>query len=226
MNQYWLKKDFNKNLIIFFNGWGMDEKPFKHIKSNNYDVLTLFDYQDIEINETFKDQCKGYDQIVIISWSLGGWVTAKLAHKLPDYNLAIGINTTLSPVNDNYGIPEPTFRATFENLSPENLNAFYRRMFSNKEDFQKFCQIKPNRDLQNQKNELITLYKNILNSDIAFNFSFDRIIIGNKDRIIPAKNQSAFWQNKLNYLLIDAPHYPFFLWQSWEDIIKYANPSK
>ena len=36
MDCHWLNKNGNKNLIVFFNGWGMDEKIVSHLNCTNY----------------------------------------------------------------------------------------------------------------------------------------------------------------------------------------------
>ena len=36
MEYKWLSQKNNNKLIIFFNGWGMDEFPVKHLASDDY----------------------------------------------------------------------------------------------------------------------------------------------------------------------------------------------
>ena len=38
MQYKWLNKKENKNLIVFFNGWGMSEKAVSHLDFDGYDV--------------------------------------------------------------------------------------------------------------------------------------------------------------------------------------------
>ena len=40
MKLNWLNKKNNKKLIIFFNGWGMDDSAIVHLSPEDYDVLT------------------------------------------------------------------------------------------------------------------------------------------------------------------------------------------
>ena len=53
MQYKWLNKQENKNLIVFFNGWGMDEKVVQHLKFCDFDVLTFYDYRTFEIESFY-----------------------------------------------------------------------------------------------------------------------------------------------------------------------------
>ena len=48
---------------------------------------------------------------------------------------------------------------------------------------------------------------------------FNKVIIGNHDRIFPANNQVNFWENKINYKTFDAPHFPFYKWNNWGEVL-------
>lgn len=43
MNITWLEKKDSDSLIIFFNGWGMDEHSISHLKNDEYDILMFND---------------------------------------------------------------------------------------------------------------------------------------------------------------------------------------
>ncbi|MDD3014766.1 MAG: DUF452 family protein [Candidatus Gastranaerophilales bacterium] len=211
----------SKNLILFFNGWSMDENHLLRLKSPGYDVLICSDYQDI--SPLYNDKFDSYTDIIIIAWSMGVFAANKLRKYLNNVSLSIAINGTLSPIDDRYGIPETIFDATLNNFNTENREKFYKRMFKNNEDFEKFLLIQPKRSAEDQKKELLTLQNYIINENGRLN-CFDRVIISKYDKIIPAKNQIYFWneKEKLNPVIIEEGHYPFFLWQNYEDIIYSA----
>ena len=48
MKYKWLNRRENKKIILFFNGWGMDENVVKHLDSEDYDVLMFFDYKTLD----------------------------------------------------------------------------------------------------------------------------------------------------------------------------------
>ena len=65
MEYKWLNKKNNKKLIIFFNGWGMDEKIVSDLCAQNYDILTLFDYRTIETPDF---DFSNYEKKYLIAW--------------------------------------------------------------------------------------------------------------------------------------------------------------
>ena len=51
------------------------------------------------------------------------------------------------------------------------------------------------------------------------------VVIAGGDRIFPAANQRRFWQG-LDTLSVDSGHYPFHLWESWEELLAFADASR
>ena len=47
----------------------------------------------------------------------------------------------------------------------------------------------------------------------------DKVIISKDDKIIPTKNQLAFWENKADIELINSTHCPFENYKSWKELI-------
>jgi len=214
----YLIKNNSKRLLLFFNGWSMDENHLLHLKSSEYDVIICSNYQDLRplCDDTFKI----YSDITIIAWSMGVFAANKLRKHLNNVSLSIAINGTLRPIDNNYGIPEAIFKATLNNFNVETREKFYKRMFKSNEDFDQFLLCRPERSSEDQKEELITLQNYIIKENDSNN-CFDRVIIGNYDKIIPAKNQINFWSKteNINPIIIEEGHYPFFRWQSFEEII-------
>lgn len=200
----------------------MDENHLLRLKSTNYDILICSDYQDL--SPLCNDKLKNYSDITIIAWSMGVFAANKLKKYLNNVSLSIAINGTLKPIDDKYGIPEAIFEATLNNFNAETREKFYKRMFKNNEDFEKFLLNQSKRSANDQKRELITLQNYIIKENGSKN-CFDRVIIGKYDKIIPAKNQIRFWNEteKSNPVIIEEGHYPFFRWQNYEEIIEYAS---
>ena len=42
------KQRKTKKIILFFNGWGMDENVVNHLNSEDYDVLMFYDYNSLD----------------------------------------------------------------------------------------------------------------------------------------------------------------------------------
>ena len=55
MKYKWLNKEVNNSkLILFFNGWGMDDNVVKHLDVEDYDVLMFYDYNTLDTDFDFE----------------------------------------------------------------------------------------------------------------------------------------------------------------------------
>ena len=101
MKYKWLNKVNNDDLIVFFNGWGMDESVVSHLDFANHDLLMFYNYNSIETDFPFYELDK-YSTKTLVAWSMGV-MTASLFDINYDYKVAI--NGTLKPIDNMYGIP-------------------------------------------------------------------------------------------------------------------------
>lgn len=203
MKYKWLNKVNNNNLIVFFNGWGMDESIVTHLNPTDYDVLMFFDYNSIDTDFNF-DELNKYATKTLIAWSMGVMIASLFDI---NYNLKIAINGTLKPIDNKYGIPEKIYNLTVRNFSPKSSNKFIENMFNGV-----VHKIDIKRSFEEQKNELSALKKYNANLE----FKYDKILISDKDNIIPTKNQVAFWGKEPN---INCGHAPFLLFKKWEELV-------
>lgn len=209
----YLRKNNSKNIIVFLCGWGLDEKPFEVLESKDFDVLFVFDYSSLKLDFDFSK----YEKKVLISFSYGVFMASVIQDVLPEFDCKIAINGTLKPIDKEFGISPKIFDLTLSSISDESMQKFYSRMFDNNLDDEYFTENLPNRDSNNCRIELSQIkkyveeYKNI-------SFNFDKIIISNGDKIVPAKNQLNFWKN-YNFKNIDAGHFLFYKFNDFNEII-------
>ena len=203
----WLNKKGNLNLIVFFSGWGMDEKSVI-LDYRNFDFIVLYDYEDSKIDAKLVKEISDYDNAYIIGWSMGVIMSTLLFDKINNIKKKIAVNGTLKIVDDKFGIPTKIFEATLNNLNAKTIEMFFKNM--GYKDFKT-----PNRNFESQLNEL-KFIKNFYDGNI-FQYNFDKVIIGNKDIIVPYRNQKRAWENN-SCLYLDCGHYCFNLFNSWEDI--------
>ncbi len=205
MKYKWLNKEANEKVIIFFNGWGMDESVVKHLDCEDFDVLMFYDYNTLDTDFEFEELTR-YKNRYLVSWSMGVCRGAE-CNKLGLLTSSTAINGTLKPIDNEYGIPERIYDLTLRNFSPAGAQKFIKNMFSSPVNLPKNL-----RDFENQKSELAALKNYSSDSD----FRYDRVIISSEDKIIPTKNQVKFWNIEPN---IKGGHCPFFEYKSWSELL-------
>ncbi len=212
MQHQWLNKESkNKNLIVFFNGWAMNDSPIKHLNCQNYDVLMVSDYRDLNFDFRQFDFSK-YEKKYLICWSMGVYAANLFKNIFDNFDKKIAINGTTKIIDDNFGIPNKIYKITVKFLNEESRDKFIKNMFDN-------GKINPNititRSLSELKEELIS----IQNIELTQELNYDLAIISKDDKIIPTKNQLNFWQNKTKIKEINSTHCPFEIYNSWQDLL-------
>lgn len=207
MKHKWLIKNNNNKLIVFFNGWGMDEKVVSHLKSDKFDVLMFYDYRTFE-TETF-DFSK-YDEKYLLAWSMGVYVCNKY-NEFKSFDKFIAVNGTQKPIDDEYGIPPMVYNLTVDNFNELSCSKFMKKITTNV-DLKEYC----SRSVQELKDELIA----IRDLKVDEYLQFDKAIVSSKDRIIPTKNQINYWQTmNVEIKDVEGAHYIFDSYKLWDELI-------
>lgn len=225
MKSKWLIKNNFTKLIIFFNGWSLDEKIVERLQSTQYNVLMFNDYENLEIPQNILNEIQDYREKFIIAWSFGVWACSMVAEQFQPLNNIIAINGTPVPISNNFGIPEKIFKLTLSGLSEKTYPKFFQNMFNNFEET--FNEGFPKRSIENQKKELLQIQdqSSTQNTQEKAEY-FNKIFVGLEDKIIPAKNQINFWGvnagvNTSRITEFDAGHCLFNLFDSWDKIVEY-----
>ena len=202
--------------ILFFAGWGMDAHPFKYMNADGFDLFAAYDYRSLDADWAILGK---YEEVHLIAWSMGVWAASETLKNVK-LTSATAINGTEMPVDNEYGIPEQIANGTLETLTSETLSRFNRRMCASAEVLELFNANAPKRGIDNLKEELAAIYrqaKELTKRSIVWN----KVVIGRNDRIFPFLNQERFWSEKEveKIEIIDAPHYPFYLWNEWKEIL-------
>lgn len=221
MKNYWLNKKGNKKLIIFFCGWSFDHKPFERLSCGEYDVCTVYDYGDINIDEfqnTLPD-FDGYDDYKLVSWSMGVYVAYLLKDLLPEFSQKVAVNGTPFPIDNNLGIPFKTFDLTLKYADSGLKGKFQKNLFKKFEDYERYLKTPVERTVENQVRELVALDKFIKNNEIHYEKYYDTAVVSDTDKIIPTKNQINCWEKYAKFVKIDSGHFPFFEFDSWDEVL-------
>ncbi len=212
MNSFWLKKNNNENLIIFFNGWAMDKNCIKHLSTKNFDIIVFYDYENFVIQKDILPEVNAYRSQFLVAWSMGVFVASKVYKNFEKIVKKIAFNGTLKPVDDFYGIPLKIFNLTIENFSSSTLEKFMIKSGINnlifEQDEKKLCKL---------KNELIQIKNQRFDTDLTY----DDVYISMQDRIFPPKNQLNFWSTQnCRIKKIAGSHCPFENFSSWVEILR------
>ena len=221
MNYCWLNKQANKELILFFNGWGVDSAPVKHINCNEFDVLELHDYTSTGLDFDLAELAGQYDAVYLIAWSLGVWAAAEL---LPacEINLtrAIAVNGTTCPISEQYGISPEVFQGTIDNWTEKSRFSFNRRMCRERQELDFLDSNISDRSLESQKSELVALQERIINNENLVSMHFDLAVISMFDKIFLPDRQQAFWDGiAVESQVLPTGHYLFMQIPDWSDIL-------
>lgn len=219
MKTIWVNNQQSTELILFFNGWGMDTNAIKHLDFGKFDVCMFYNYSD---EFSLNIDLSKYPKIHVITWSFGTWVAAKV-YRLFNFEISktFVFNGTFEPIDEKYGISPRLFKQTLKNWSQKTRHKFFIRMLGGQKQFNEYQSILPNRQVENQKNELKNLYNQILNNKIS-ELPTDCAIIGREDLIFTYKNQHNYWENKTKIIEMNLPHYPFYVFKKWAEIIALA----
>lgn len=208
MKYKWLNRCENNKIILFFNGWGMDENVVKHLDCEDYDILMFYDYNILETDFDW-DLLNIYSEKNIIAWSMGVMISGCLA---PSLTLPLGegrkiaINGTLKPIDENYGIHPKIYDLTIKGFNEKGRKRFIDSMFN------KTIDINCNREIDEQHSELIALKNYQANGA----FEYNKVLISDNDKIIPTKSQVAFWGIEPN---LKSGHCPFFNFTKWSELL-------
>ena len=223
MKQLWLTQGNSENLLIFCNGWGMDPKPFSHLKSLEYDVLTLFDYRNLCTPLAITELHNRYATLSLVSWSMGVWVGQTLFQKSAGlFKRKVAINGTLCPIDDCCGIPVDNYAAVLQGFDSTTQIQFYKRMCRDKSTCAHFLQHQPDRSTVSQAEELVALQQSCYNIP-AKESIYDDIIVARSDYIMPTKNQLRFW-GAGPVRIVDGYHYLFSRFSTWDEVVAEENP--
>lgn len=194
------------NIIIFFNGWGMDEKIFEKLENKtNYKILNIsFPYKidKVKLNK--------YKRKIFVGWSFGVYYMCEFLNKNKDisYQEVIAINGTPEIIGKN-GIPEKVYNLTLKHMNEENLEKFYINM-----DYKFMTKSK-------KIDELIYELQYLKDNYSPQENKVSKAIISINDKIIKSKNQNKYYESKdVEIKKVDGGHYIFSQLKSWEDILR------
>lgn len=176
----------------------------------------FYDYKNHEIPVEIPD----YDEYYLITWSMGVYIAYLLRDKLPQFKEKIAVNGTPFPIHAEWGIPPGTFDLTLKYVDTGLQGKFQRNLFKDEADYEKYLQNPVGREIPEQAAELSSLKAFIDNAEISYEKFYDCAIISSADKIVPTRNQLNCWENRAEIIMLESGHFPFYGFNSWEEIVK------
>lgn len=219
MKAAWLHRAGCPRALVFFAGWGMDEAPFRRLASSDWDVLAFYDFRSLD-EVPCLDDLEAYPELALVAWSLGCAVGNRVAQARQwDLSLAVAISGTLIPEDDEAGIPGRYMDATARNLTEGGWEKFVRRMCPDARSRAVFDAARPGRLPADAVEELQVLRRLPAPAACVFRAA----VVSEADRIVLPENQRRCWDRyAVPTRPICAPHYPFHLWNCWEEVLACA----
>ncbi len=194
------------DLLIFFAGWAMDERPFLPLCPRGMRVAVLFDYRDLTLPEL--PPARG--RTLVLAWSLGVYAALYHLERLPARMVFLAGTGAFR--DRLYGIDPRVLDLTLAALKEKGtpvLERFYRRMFVREDAYRRFLKHAPQRALAEVIQELeVAGGLPALFPEIP---AGARILIPEKDAVIPPPAQERFWkQTGGAFELFSEGHFPFY----------------
>ncbi len=220
MSDFWtvrkrlLRGKDSRRLLVFFTGWGFDERPFEELAARSpFDTLVIYDYRHHE-SLSLPDS---YGEYLFLAWSLGGAVALKLGAYLRGPLFVLGATGCFC--DEELGIPPRVFNLTLKGLRErgrESLESFYRRAFYGEPGFELFERRQPVRPLAELVEELEKTRSLAVPPPPPE--APVKILITGKDRIVPPQAQRRYWGMRR---VKERPfgHFPFYRFQDFLELL-------
>ena len=211
MDTKWINRQENAHLIIFFNGWGMDDHVLSRMNHGEFDVLMIYNYTSLNLT---LPSLQNYQQVSLIAWSMGVWAATQSSIKC---NMAIAINGTPTPMNAITGIDPMIFTATHQHWNENNRLKFNMRVCGGRATWMAQKELFPTRALDDQKKELQAIANHCQKQ--TNKRQWHKAIIGSGDAIFLPCNQHQAWRGTTPHREISMPHWPFHDFNNWQTIL-------
>lgn len=221
MRVHWQVREGHPRLLLFFNGWGMDERLLAMIDPPaGRDLLAVCDYTDLRGADVVRAAVARYPAADLVAWSMGVWAAATVfGAGSGQFGKAVAVNGTGRPIDDDYGIPASLFHATLDGFSERARDSFFRRMCDGRETCGEFLPHAPLRGVEDQRRELLALARDAAEG-AAPPGPFTSAVVGTRDRIVPPENQERYWQGAIPCRRVQLPHLPFSRRSGWGVILE------
>lgn len=199
MQQDWLMRRGERDLVLYMLGWASTPNAVCHIRPEGCDVLAVHNYTAME--PLRPGAFAAYRRIYLFAWSFGVWAAEQCCRELPLYK-ATALNGTPFPVDARYGMRLRVVMRTVQSMARSGAAAAA--------DPGRAIPPGPyaDRSMQDKVEELSRLAEWSRESSAA-HLTWHKAWIGDKDEIFPPANMWAYWQSVGLGTGFESYHYPF-----------------
>ncbi len=204
MEKTWLRREGNRDLILFMLGWAATPNAVCHITPSGYDVLACYDHRHIA--PLTAAEFAGYRRIYLFAWSFGVWVAEQCCRELPLFR-AIALNGTPFPVDERYGMRLRAVQRRLRSIAKAGgTNPFN----DGSQDGTRYIPDGPYaaRSIEEKIDELNQLAERS-RAHATAHLHWDAAYIADKDEIFPPANMRAYWNRTGLGTEFASYHYPF-----------------
>jgi biotin synthesis protein BioG len=221
----WIVRQGLRDLLLFFNGWGMDRRVADWLvlawsADSGRDIAVLNDYRDLSLPVWLGEAIADADSVDLVAWSLGVWAASNAG--LARIERAVAINGTPFPVDAERGIPPEIFSGTLEGWNDENRKRFERRMMGGV-PAEVVESVRSLRSAADQQEELRSIGEEVTHfpPKSSASWRFSKALIGGRDLIFSPENQRRAWlEAGVPAVEIAAmPHFPFTHIAGWRELL-------
>ena len=224
MKAEWIVREGRTDLLLFFNGWGMDRRVADWFVSSwaddGRDIAVLYDYRDLSLPAWLHEAIAEARSVDLVAWSLGVWAASNAG--LARIDRAVAINGTPQPVDAARGIPPEIFRGTLEGWNDANRKRFERRMTGGV-PAEIVESVRSDRAAADQQEELRAIAEAALRSpaESPASWQFSKALIGGRDLIFTPENQRWAWLDAGVSVteIAEMPHFPFTCIAGWRELL-------
>ncbi len=204
MEQTWLKKEGQRDLVIFLLGWAATPNAVCHLDPPGCDVLACYDHRSL--TPLRAEDFTAYRRLYLFAWSYGIWVAEHCCRELPLYR-AVALNGTPFPVDTRYGM---RLRAVQRSLRAMARNGGTNAFHDGTQSGVRYIPDGPfaDRTLEEKVQELDALAE-WSRADSAAHLHWHAAFMGDKDEIFPPDNMRAYWSSRGLGTEFASYHYPF-----------------
>ena len=213
MNHAVLQNVSDNRLTLVFLGWGMDARCLARMSLPRGGVVAFWNYADLSSFDAQLAQ-SGISivglHVDVVAWSMGVWAAESIvqSHAWLRSGRLVAFCGSPRPVDDNFGIPSQTVLATAQNWSERSRTKFNLRMFGGKKALDLNADLLPDRDVDDQRNELLSIIRQSQSPTPEQPLVWSEVFIGADDAIFPMDNLIRYWQPHSEIWHVDpTPHF-------------------